>query len=248
MMVLATTGCSSVPNPVPETHVPAHWSYEGADGPATWNKLDPEYAFCGFGTTQSPVDIAKPETHNLPEIVFHYQTSKLKIQNVGYTARVTFDEGSSIEANGESYDLEWMELHVPSEHRIHGKLADGELQLFHKNTSGQLAAVAVLLKIGAESETLRAMWDNVPFAPGPGKTIEGTINVEDILPADRRTYRYEGSLTVPPCTEIVSWLVMRDAMHVSSKQLAGFTSIFGKNNRPVQLLNHRTVIQDSSSK
>jgi len=245
-IVLTATSCSHAPPPPPPTHIPAAWSYEGDSGPKHWDKLDPEYAFCGYGTTQSPVDIVNTKPEDLPNIVFHYQPSKLTVQNTGHTIQVEVGEGSSIEVNGESYDLVQLHFHSPSEHRINGKPADAELQLVHRNVAGQLAIVAVLLRTGQEDTVLREVWNNLPSAPGPGKTMDESINLEGTLPAQRRTYRYDGSQTTPPCAEIVTWLVMRDAMPVGAKQLEAFTKIYKNNNRPVQPLNQRTVIEDTS--
>jgi carbonic anhydrase len=244
---LTAASCSPTPPPAPEPHIPAPWSYDGDSGPAHWNKLDPEYATCGFGTTQSPVDITNAKSEDLPAIVFHYQPSRLKIQNTGHTIEVDVAEGNSIEVNGGIYDLVNIRLHAPSEHTIEGKSADAELQLVHRNAAGELVIIAVLLRIGPEDSVLRDVWNNLPPVPGPGKTTEEEIHLEEILPPHRRTWRYEGSLTTPPCAEVASWLVMHDAMHVGAKQLERFTSIFKMNNRPVQPLNHRTILQDSSS-
>ena len=246
-IVILIAGCSRAPSSAskPAEHVPAPWSYDGENGTARWNKLDNEYATCGFGTTQSPVDITNPEPQDLPGIVFHYQSSKLDVENTGHTIQVNLDEGSSIEVNGETYDLVQLQFHAPSEHRIRGKPADAEIHLIHRNASGQLAIIAVLLRVGMEDDALRLLWDNLPSVTGAHKTIEERIQLERILPSNRRTFRYDGSLTYPPCSEIVTWLVMRDSMHISAKQLAGFSAMFGNNNRPVQPLNQRTVIQDT---
>jgi carbonic anhydrase len=247
LTALIAVSCSPTAPPPPEPHTPAPWSYDGESGPAHWSKLDPEYATCGFGTTQSPVDITNAKPEDLPAIVFHYPPARLKIQNTGHTIQVDVAKGSSIEVNGGIYDLVYIQLHAPSEHTIDGKSADAELQLVHRNAAGELAIIAVLLRTGPEDNVLRDVWNNLPSVPGPGKTIDEEIHLEEILPPHRRTSRYEGSLTTPPCAEVVSWLVMNDAMHVGAKQLARFTEIFKMNNRPVQPLNHRTIRQDTSS-
>jgi carbonic anhydrase len=195
---------------------------------------------------QSPVDIARTTPEDLPNIVFHYHPSRLKFQNDGRTIQAEVEDGNSIEANGEHYDLETILFHAPSEHTVHGKHADAELQLVHRNVAGQLAIVAVLLRIGAADAVLRDVWNNLPAASGPVKTMDVTINLEGILPQDRRTYRYDGSQTVPPCAEVVSWLVMRDAMPIGANQLSGLTAIIEQNTRPVQPLNQRTILEDTT--
>jgi carbonic anhydrase len=245
--VVTATSCSHSAPPAPALpiHVRVPWSYEGPAGPAHWNKLDPEYATCGFGTTQSPIDIAKTTRADLPDILFHYQPSKLTLLNTGFGVEADVSTGNSIEINGELFDLVQLQIHVPSEHSINGKLAEGEIQLVHRNAARELAVIAVLLRAGLEDTTLRDLWNNLPSNSGVSKDLEREINLEEILPIHRQTYRYEGSQTVPPCDEIAKWFVLRDAMHVSARQLAAWTALFGPNNRPVQPLNHRMILEDN---
>jgi carbonic anhydrase len=245
---LIAVSCSHSAPSAPELpiHVPAPWSYGGPSGPTHWNKLDLEYATCGFGTTQSPVDIAKATPENLPDIVFHYRPSKITVRNTGFGVEADVSAGNSIEVNGELFDLVQIQIHVPSEHSLNGKLADAELQLVHQNAARQLAVIAVLLRVGKEDTTLRDLWNNLPSKPGGSEALEREINPEDILPTQRRTYRYDGSQTTPPCAEIATWLVMRDTMHVSAMQLSAWSVIFKPNHRPVQPLNHRVIVEDTS--
>jgi len=246
--VWTAVSCSHSAPTAPElpSHVPVPWSYDGTSGPTHWNKLDPEYATCGYGTTQSPVDISRPTPAALPNVAFHYRPSRITVRNTGFGADADVGGGNSIEVSGELFDLVRIQVHVPSEHSINGKLADAELQLVHQNTARQLAVIAVLLRAGKDDATLRDLWNNLPSNSGESKALEGEINLEDILPTRRGTYRYEGSQTTPPCAEIATWIVMRDSMHVSAGQLAGWTAIFKPNNRPAQPWNHRMIVEDTS--
>ena len=246
--VLAATSCSRPAPQAPDlpVHVPVPWSYDGPAGPARWNKLDPEYATCGFGTTQSPVDIAKTTQSDLPDIDFHYRPSKVMLINTGFGVEADFSDGNSIDVNGQHFDLARLQIHVPSEHSINGKLADAELQLVHQNAARELAVIAVLLRVGREDATLNDLWNNLPANSGESKALAREINPEELLPVQRQTFRYDGSKTVPPCDEIATWFVLRDSMHISAGQLAEWTALFKPNNRPVQPLNHRMIMEDIS--
>jgi carbonic anhydrase len=244
---LASCSRSSTQAPELPAHVPVPWSYEGPAGPERWNKLDREYATCGFGTTQSPVDIAKTTPSDLPDIEFHYQPSKFTLVNTGFGVDADISDGNSIDVDGQHFDLVRLQIHVPSEHSINGKLADAELQLIHQNASRELAVVAVLLRAGRDDTTLHDLWNNLPTNSGESRALVREINPEEILPVHRQTFRYDGSKTVPPCDEIATWFVLRDAMHLSAGQLSAWTALFRPNNRPVQPLNHRMILEDTSS-
>jgi carbonic anhydrase len=237
------TACTS---PAPTPAAAAHWSYSGEDGPSHWDKVNRDFALCAAGTRQSPVDIAEPSPQDLPDIVFKYQPSRVNILNNGHTIQVQYDPGSYIEVEGTRYDLAQFHVHAPSEHTLHGKPADAELHFVHKAESGKLAVVGVLLNTGSENAALKPVWDNLPAQSGPVQSANATINAESLLPARRTTYRYDGSLTTPPCSEGVRWLVITDPIQLSEAQLAAFTAIFKLNSRPVQPMNQRQILQDSS--
>jgi len=117
-----------------------HWTYEGEEGPEHWGEIDPAYAVCGTGTSQSPIDIASPSEKNLANISFHYQPSEIDILNNGHTVQVNYDAGSYIEFDGVRYDVAQFHYHAPSEHAIDGKLFAAEIHIVHKNADGQLAS------------------------------------------------------------------------------------------------------------
>jgi carbonic anhydrase len=178
--------------------------------------------------------------------VFHYQPSKVNIINNGHTIQVNYDPGSYIEIDGVRYDLQQFHFHAPSEHTINGKLAEAELHLVHKSADGKLAVVGILIEVGAENPAFKSTWDNLPVAKGPVQQLSMEVNAAAMLPAVQETYRYEGSLTTPPCTEGVKWNVMVEPIEMSEAQLAAFTHIFEGNNRPVQPLEGRTLIEDNT--
>ncbi|HEY7032955.1 MAG TPA: carbonic anhydrase family protein [Thermomicrobiales bacterium] len=226
------------------TPTPAHWTYEGEEGPAHWGDLDPAYAACSQGTAQSPIDIANPTHGDVPDLTFAEQAlSPIRIINNGHTIQVTAPPGNTIAFDGTTYELTQFHFHTPSEHQIDGKAQAMELHLVHKDQDGNLAVLAVLLTEGAENAALKPVFDNMPPTAGPEQSVDGTVNLSDLLPADKSTYRYDGSLTTPPCSEGVKWVVFVQTMDVSKEQAAAFRGIFAENARPVQPLNGRTIVE-----
>lgn len=249
--LLVLSACAPVSPPVPAstsvpTPTPVHWTYEGEEGPAHWGTLSPDYAACSAGKSQSPIDISNPAPQDVANLVFHYQTSKVNILNNGHTIQVKYDAGSYMEFDGVRYDLLQFHFHTPSEHAMNGKLAKAELHLVHKSADGKLAVVGILIEAGAEHPAFKSTWDNLPTTKGPEQQLSMEVNAATMLPIVQKTYRYEGSLTTPPCTEGVKWNVMVEPIEMSEMQLAAFTHIFEGNNRPVQPLDGRTLIEDTT--
>ncbi|MFH1523468.1 MAG: carbonic anhydrase family protein [Chloroflexota bacterium] len=239
--LIGLSACSPAATPTP---APVHWTYEGEEGPAHWGDLSPDYAVCSTGKSQSPIDISNPVPQDVANIVFHYQPSKVNIFNNGHTIQVNYDAGSYLELDGIRYDLLQFHFHAPSEHVINGKLADAEMHLVHKSADGSLAVVGVLINVGADNPAFKTTWDNLPTEIGPVQQLSVELNAADMLPVVQETYSYSGSLTTPPCTEGVKWNVMVEPIEISEAQLATFTHIFEGNNRPVQPLDGRTLIED----
>jgi carbonic anhydrase len=221
-----------------------HWSYEGESGPEHWGDLSPEFAACAKGVEQSPVDIPASSPANPADIAFSYQPSALKIFNNGHTVQVNYDQGSSITLDGMTYSLVQFHFHAASEHAIGGAHSPLEIHLVHKNAQGGLAVVGVLLKAGAENPAYAPVMQNLPTqvsqqaAPVAGATVDANA----LLPAQRSYWRYNGSLTTPPCSEGVKWLVMNTPVELSEAQIAAFTSIHKNDARPVQPFNSRTFL------
>lgn len=221
-----------------------HWGYEGEAGPSHWGEISEEYATCAKGQKQSPIDISKAQDENLTDIVFNYKPSKINIINNGHTVQVNYDEGSSIKVNGSEYKLVQFHFHDPSEHTINGKSFGMELHLVHKNEKGELAVVGVLIENGKENAAYNTVWANIPLKAGEKKELKETVNAADLLPASKLYYTYPGSLTTPPCTEGVTWLVLKTPIQMSQSQIDAFTGVHKGNSRPVQPLNSRGIKAD----
>ena len=246
--LLMLSACASkTPKPAPTaTATQPHWAYEGNDGPSHWGEIDPSYEACSTGKEQSPIDLTAADQKDIANVVFHYNPSKVNIINNGHTIQVNYDKGSTIEVDGHSYTLLQFHFHAPSEHSINGKLADAEIHLVHKDANGKLAVIGILINKGPASSAIQSFWSNLPAQAGPLQKTDAQVNANDFLPTIQTTYRYEGSLTTPPCTEGVQWIVMTQPITFSEEQLAAFTKLFNGSNRPVQPLNGRSEVQDTT--
>ena len=220
-----------------------HWSYKGESGPQHWAALDPAYATCGTGKRQSPIDIEAATSKALPAVEFAYQPVPLIVNDNGHTFQVNAPAGSGgITVGGEHYDLVQFHFHHPSEERIHGRRYSMVTHLVHKNAKGELAVVAVLVRQGASNAFLKPVFDNFPASGTAQSSVAGaTLNLNDLLPTAHAYYTFEGSLTTPPCSESVRWIVLKSAVEASPAQVAQFAARYPLNARPVQPLNDREV-------
>lgn len=223
------------------------WTYDGATGAEHWGELDPEYAVCNAGKEQSPIDIRDAQKGDLPALQFEYKTSPLKyLINNGYTIRVNYHDapgtGGFLIVDGKRYQLTQFHFHRPSEESINGRPYDMVLHLMHQASDGKVAGVAVLLQAGGANATVQQIWDHMPKAAGKETEVAGVeINPAGLLPRDRSYYMYMGSLTAPPCTEGVTWFVLKTPVEISAEQINAFAALYPHDVRPLQPLNGRVV-------
>jgi carbonic anhydrase len=228
--------------PKEEVHHAPHWTYSGSTGADKWGSLDPEFAACSQGQRQSPIDIRSTVRADLPPIEFAYQPTPLAIVDNGHSIKVDTADAGEITVDGETYALLQFHFHKPSEEKLNGKSYPMVAHLVHQSKAGKLAVVAVLFEAGKEQKLIRTLWNNLPLEAGkpvvrPDLKIDPTL----LLPAKRGYYTFLGSLTTPPCTEGVLWLVLKTPVQVSSEQLAGLATIYKSNARPTQAVNGRLI-------
>lgn len=232
------------PAPHAAHHGDVHWSYEGETGPAQWGKLKPEWSACEAGRRQSPIDIRDGIGVDLPAVKFDYRVTRFNVVDNGHTVQVNVGEGSSITVSGHQYELKQFHFHKPSEERVGGKLYDMVAHLVHQDYDGRLAVVAVLLEKGAvEHPVIQTVWNNLPLEKNVEMAAEDAIDLNGLLPATHDHFTYMGSLTTPPCSEGVLWMVMKTPVSVSEQQVAIFGHLYRNNARPVQAANGRLIKQ-----
>ena len=221
-----------------------HWSYEGEGGPPAWGQLKPEFRTCGIGKRQSPIHIEDSITLQGPAepIQFHYQPSSGTVINNGHTIQVDVYGENTLTVRGSTYKLIQFHFHHPSEERINYKSYAMVAHLVHRNPEGQLAVVAVLLDPGVANSLINKVWTHMPLDAGDKVRMpDGLVDLNEILPQDQRYYQFLGSLTTPPCSEGVLWMVLKQPVALSREQLKLFGQLFPNNARPVQPVNGRPI-------
>ncbi len=221
-----------------------HWGYSGDGGPDNWAKLNAAYEMCGKGVNQSPIDLTAFVESELAPITFHYSGLATEVVNNGHAIQANYTAGSTIEAAGKTFELKQFHFHSPSENTINGESFPMESHFVHAAQDGSLAVIAVMYKIGDENEGMAKLWKQMPAKAGDKVAMASQVKADDLLPQDRDYYRFNGSLTTPPCTEGVLWMVMKQPVTVSKEQVEAFTHVMHHpNNRPVQPVNARPVLQ-----
>ena len=238
----------------PPAGAPA-WSYEGNNGPANWARLAPAFAACGEGRSQSPIDISKPSRGKTPEARLSLPPAQLRIVhhehvadgiNNGHTIQVNYAGADALTLGDARYSLAQYHFHAPSEHTVDGKHFPMEMHLVHKSADNKLAVVGVFINEGAHNKAFEPIWSNLPAQKGVETHYPAvTVDVDALLPSVRTTYRYDGSLTTPPCSEGVTWVQMATPIELSREQIGAFTRVINHNNRPTQPLNGRSITADA---
>lgn len=221
----------------------ARWGYQDAAGPENWGKLAPEYRACGEGKNQSPLNITGLIDADLEPIGFNYIGEATEILNNGHSVQASFPAGGTITVDKVAFELKQVHFHTPSENQFDGKPYAMEAHFVHADKDGHLAVVAVMMEEGEANPALAKLWAQMPEKAGNKLALEAKLNPAELLPEDRDYYRYNGSLTTPPCTEGVRWLVMKNPVPVSKEQVEAFAHLMHHpNNRPVQPVNARPLL------
>ncbi len=247
---------ASTPQTTPQTaQADPYWDYESAGGPSAWGQISPKYATCGAGQSQSPIDISTTSVAELPPLQAQYRSVSLHIVhhahkadvvNTGHTIQINYPDADSLSVGTETFGLLQYHFHSPSEHTVNGRHSPMEMHMVHKSAAGNLAVVGVFIEEGAPNAAFDPVWANLPAVKGSEQHLEDVkVDVNQLLPIVRTTYRYDGSLTTPPCSESVKWLVMTTPIQLSATQIGTFRAIIQGNNRPVQPLNGRIVLTDA---
>ncbi|HEY1890178.1 MAG TPA: carbonic anhydrase family protein [Steroidobacteraceae bacterium] len=222
------------------------WDYQGPRGAAHWSSLDPAYAICNTGREQSPIDIRNPRRADLPALRFVYKSEPAGyVINNRYTLRVNYHDapgtGGFLMFGKKRYQLVQFHFHHPGEEAVDGKRYPMVLHLMHKSDDGRVVGVAVFLKTGRASATLQRVLDHGPPTEGQLAVPGLMIDPAAMLPRDKSYYMYMGSVSAPPCTEGVRWIVLKTPVEVSAAQVAAFARLFPDDARPLQSLNGRLV-------
>jgi len=219
-----------------------HWSYEGATGPGKWGSLDASDAVCSTGAQQSPLDLSGSISARQPPLELRWSKRPETIVNNGHTIQLNFPSGDTLKVGDRSYRMTQFHFHHPSEHLIDGKSFAMEAHFVHAGEDGGLAVVGVLMAPGRANAVFNKIVSTMP-EEGPPVKADSAINPNGLLPARRAYYHYEGSLTTPPCSETVDWLVLEDRIEVAEADIARFGKLYPMNARPVQKRDRRFILR-----
>ncbi|MFX0203366.1 MAG: carbonic anhydrase [Candidatus Hodarchaeota archaeon] len=232
----------------------AHWGYEEDNGPSRWGELNPDWVLCAEGDQQSPIDFTGARRERLDEMKLRFPSANLTIVHQthvfdlidnGHTIQINYDKGETLTISDESYELRQYHFHSPSEHTVNGRHYPMEMHLVHSSKDNKLAVIGVFIVEGQHNVAFETIWSNLPEKTGQEVHLENVrVDIDDMLPKDKATYRYYGSLTTPPCSEGVRWFVFVEPIQMSIKQIEAFRRIFHGNNRPTQPLNNRVLLVD----
>ena len=220
-----------------------HWSYEGEAGPAHWGQLDPAYEACGLGVNQSPINIENTIEADLAPLQLNYQAGGTEVVNNGHTIQVNYVAGSTLQVEGREFELKQFHFHTPSENTINQRSFPMEVHLVHADKSGNLAVIGIMMNLGDDNSAVAAAMELAPETEGK-MAVDGAIDVRHLLPQQQDYFRFNGSLTTPPCSEGVIWLVMKHPISVKKEDMEKLSRlVHGHNARPVQPINARPILQ-----
>lgn len=222
---------------------PPHWGYQGQEDPAHWGKLSPEFALCEKGMNQSPINIQGAlETHQ-NKLALAFQQGDQQIVNNGHTIQINVSEGNTLILDNDSFTLQQFHFHAPSENEIDGKHFPLEAHFVYKDKDGALAVLALMFKEGKANPLLDNAWQVMPAQVGKTVTLTHPVDIKSLLPEKLDFYRFSGSLTTPPCSEGVTWMVLEQPVNASAAQIKTLRSVLHHaNNRPVQSLHGRVIV------
>lgn len=221
-----------------------HWGYTGDEGPAHWGSLDTAFALCGSGKNQSPINLDAMVEGELPPISLNYQAGGGEVVNNGHTVKINYAPGSTMTVAGQTFELKQFHFHSPSENTIKGEFFPMEAHFVHADKDGNLAVIALMFQEGEANAELEKAWAHMPAKADDKGALPSALDAEQLLPEDLDYYRFNGSLTTPPCSEGVQWYVMKTHNTVSAEQIEKFAhTMHHPNNRPLQAVNARIVVQ-----
>jgi len=220
------------------------WSYSASTGPTHWGDLKTEYQMCKIGKNQSPINITNTTKASLKPLKLDYNVKAKTFLNNGHTLKVVLKNGAKLYIDNKEFKLLQFHFHTPSENTINGKHFPMEAHFVHSSKDGELAVVAVMFKVGKFNPNISKLILNMAKHPGNKNNIRNlNLKANDLLPNSLEYYRFNGSLTTPPCSEGVRWFVLKKPVEISQAQLEAFQKVMGKNNRPTQPINARMILK-----
>ena len=217
--------------------------------PANWGNLDADFEACRIGKSQSPIDISDVKRRRLPRLRFDYEAAVLepvdKVVNIELESEV-----GSIRVGSTIYDLLQFHFHSLSEHFLFGNQLPLEMHLVHQAADGRLAVVARFIRVGDALDAFDGVIDAIEAAAG-GTIEEVEFDLTVVVPDSKKSFRYTGSTTTPPCSEDVLWIAIKEPLYLSQEQIERIQDPLRDLNdgfdnfRPMQSRNGRKILTDA---
>lgn len=222
-------------------HAP-HWEYDGDRGSTKWGELDSKFRACAVGSEQSPINLTQAIRARIDNLSIDWKPQAFEVVNNGHTIQANVKEGSGLAIGKARYELKQFHFHTPSEHAVDGKRTAMEAHFVHAAADGRLAVLGVLMIAGKRHKGFSEIMQVAPRKEGETK-LKTVLDPASFLPKNRDFYRYEGSLTTPPCSEVVDWNVFDRTIEVAEADIESFRAVFPMNARPLQQLNRRFLLR-----
>lgn len=216
----------------------ADWTYdEDYTGQEGWASISQAYSACESGQMQSPIQIGETSVKNMPPL--KPESGKISgiSRFVDHTLEFNVSSKNSLRIGGKIYYLETIRFHYPSEHMIRDVFYLAEARLAYRSAKGKALHIAVFLETGAENPALEAIFTSHSNATSV------SFELQSLLPKSPGYYAYEGSLTYPPCTEGVQWIVYKHPIEIGAGQIETLVRMIGRNTRLPQPIYFRTIAE-----
>lgn len=207
------------------------------------------------GKHQSPINILTKATRQElahHHFVVHSKDSIKTIENLGHTIQLDFSQANFVTFDGIEYHLNQMHFHTPSEHHIDGMTYPMELHIVSEDGNAQkpgYLVIGVLFKMGQANRFIEKFLKQIPDKHQTSSVIRHKPQLNDLLPVDNSEnlghfFHYQGSLTTPPYSENVQWIVLKTIFEASPQQIDTINSIEGDNARNIEAQNNRVVDEE----
>ncbi|MDG3086195.1 carbonic anhydrase [Vibrio hannami] len=216
----------------------SEWGYGDHNGPEDWGKISQT---CALGRNQSPINITDAVAGDMQDLSISYSGKVTGLKNNGHTLQAIVEGHNVLNVDGHEFELKQFHFHTPSENLIKSKQYPLEAHFVHADKDGNLAVVAVMFEVNSENAEIAKLSADLP-EEGNTVTLKEAFNIADLLPSYESYYRFNGSLTTPPCSEGVRWFVLNETKSISATQEKALNKMMGNNNRPVQDIWARRVM------
>lgn len=220
-------------------------SQKSQDHAEFWNHVEQGCSICGNGRNQSPIELHPFQESILPPLEFKYQPGAITLSHIGSNIHFIPKSENILMIGDRSFYLDHFHFHGLAEHSLDDHYAAMELHFVHKSKAGAFAVVGVMVEHGTDQSDLQFLWQNLPQQANSSNELPCSFNPGNLIPNYEHYYHYIGSLTTPNYDEGLMWQVLGSGLTLSQANIDVFRNLFGKNARPVQPRNERTVYRSA---